>query len=226
MSKLLKKFSALIDKSKQYKVNEALDLLKTMGQERKFIQSIDLEVKLQNKDTVPSRYNITLNHGMEKNIKILAIVSFETEKELRSLFPNITVGGEDQIQNIASTKTANFDIILCSKDMFSKVSKIASILGPLGKMPSSKNGTVSEHMQVTIRDLISGCRLSIKKSKDNFLRFAIGKINFSNEQIISNLKKVFQEIITEIKQESIIDRISIRSTMSPSIILIKSDLFS
>ena len=73
MSKLLKKFSALIDKSKQYKVNEALDLLKTMGQERKFIQSIDLEVKLQNKDTVPSRYNITLNHGMEKNIKILKI---------------------------------------------------------------------------------------------------------------------------------------------------------
>ncbi len=126
----------LIEKSKEYSLEEALDLLLKM-QLTKFNSSIEAHIRLNIDLTKPEhqiRGLISLPHGTGKIKKIAAITTPDKEKKVKEAGADL-VGGTDLIEKIKNG-LLDFDILVSSPEIMGEVGKIAKILGPKGLMPN------------------------------------------------------------------------------------------
>ena len=96
------------------------------------------------------------------------------------------IGSEDLIENIANGKF-NFDKLICTPGMMSKIGKHGKVLGPKGLMPNPKLGTVSTNIKKSVADIKSGL-VEIKHDKDGNIGTSIGRKSFPIENLVSNLK--------------------------------------
>ena len=128
------------------------------------------------------------------------------------------VGSEDLIESISSGKI-DFDILIATPDMMSKVGKLGKVLGPKGIMPNPKYGTVSPNVKKAVEDIKKG-KVEIRCDKDGNLNLSIGRVNFDDKKIIENFKSVF-EVIEKEKPAGIkgnyIKNIFLTNSMGPSV---------
>ena len=128
------------------------------------------------------------------------------------------VGSEDLIESISNGKI-NFDILIATPDMMSKVGKLGKVLGPKGIMPNPKYGTVSPNVKKAVEDIKKG-KVEIRCDKDGNLNLSIGRVNFYDKKIIENFKSVF-EVIEKEKPAGIkgnyIKNIFLTNSMGPSV---------
>ena len=99
------------------------------------------------------------------------------------------------IESINSGKI-DFDILISTPDMMSKVGKLGKVLGPKGIMPNPKYGTVSPNIKKAVTDIKNG-RVEIRCDKDGNLSLSIGRVNFDDKKIIDNFKSVYDTIEKE-----------------------------
>ena len=127
------------------------------------------------------------------------------------------VGNEDLLEIISSGKF-NFDKLICTPSMMSKIGKHGKVLGPKGLMPNPKLGTVTNNISKTVNDIKSGL-VEVKNDKDGNIGASIGRKSFSLEKIEENYKFIIDFIKKE-KPENIkgefIKSISLSSTMGLS----------
>ena len=221
VNKKSKRYKSLLkdlDSSKQYKINEAVKLIKERSK-TKFIESIDLSFNLnmdKSKSDQTLRTTVDLPHGNGKKIKVAVICANDKIDEAKKSGADIA-GSEDLIETINNGKI-DFDILVCTPDMMSKVGKLGKVLGPKGIMPNPKFGTVSPNIKKAVEDIKKG-KVEIRCDKDGNLSLSVGRANFDDNKIIENYKSVL-EVVEKEKPAGIkgnfINSIFLTSSMGPS----------
>lgn len=205
-----------IDQTKTYKIDEAIKLIKEKSKV-KFIESVDLSMKLnlgKDKADQTLRTTVDLPHGNGKKTKVAVICSNEKIDEAKSSNAE-KFGSEDLVDEISSGKV-DFDILVCTPDMMSKVGKLGKVLGPKGLMPNPKFGTVSKDIKKAVSDIKKG-KVEIRCDKDGNLSLSIGRVNFDEKKIIDNYKSVLETLEKDTPGiKSMIKSAFISSSMSPS----------
>lgn len=216
-----KRYRALLknlDQSKLYKLEEAIKIIKDRSK-TKFVESIDLSLNLNvetSKSDQTLRTTVDLPHGNGKKIKVAAICSNEKIEEAKSSGAD-KVGSEDLVEEINNGKI-DFDILVCTPDMMSKVGKLGKVLGPKGLMPNPKYGTVSQNIKKAVEDIKKG-KVEIRCDKDGNLSLSIGRANFEEKKLVENYKSVLDVVQKEKPSGSkgnFINSVFISSTMGPS----------
>ena len=221
VNKKSKRYKSLLkdlDSSKQYKINEAIKLIKERSK-TKFIESIDLSFNLnmdKSKSDQTLRTTVDLPHGNGKKIKVAVICANDKIDEAKKSGADLA-GSEDLIEIINNGKI-DFDILVCTPDMMSKVGKLGKVLGPKGIMPNPKFGTVSPNIKKAVEDIKKG-KVEIRCDKDGNLSLSIGRANFDDNKIIENYKSVL-EVVEKEKPSGIkgnfVNTVFLTSSMGPS----------
>ena len=216
-----KRYQALLknlDQSKLYKLEEAIKIIKDRSK-TKFVESVDLSFNLNvetSKSDQTLRTTVDLPHGNGKKIKVAAICSNEKIEEAKSSGAD-KVGSEDLVEEINNGKI-DFDILVCTPDMMSKVGKLGKVLGPKGLMPNPKYGTVSQNIKKAVEDIKKG-KVEIRCDKDGNLSLSIGRANFEEKKLVENYKSVLDVVQKEKPsgtKGNFINSVFISSTMGPS----------
>jgi large subunit ribosomal protein L1 len=196
MAKLTKKqkeAASKIEKNKLYSLKDASSLLKVVAS-AKFDESVDIAVRLgvdPRKANQMVRGVVTLPHGTGKDTKVLALVTPDKEAEAKAAGAN-TVGNDDLIEKITQGNL-DFDLLIATPNMMPKLAKLGRLLGPKGLMPSPKSGTVSNTLTQTLTEFKKG-KFEYKADKTGVVHVNFGKADFTDEQLLENLKELYKSI--------------------------------
>ncbi len=219
LSKNRKEAISKIDKDKLYSLSEASSLIKEISN-TKFDSSIDVAVKL---GVDPRQANqmvrgvVTLPHGTGKDLKVLALVTPDKEKEAKDAGAD-HVGLDDYIAKIKDGWT-EIDVIITMPAVMGKIGALGRVLGPRGLMPNPKTGTVTMDIAKAVSDVKKG-KIDFKVDKTGIIHSIIAKSSFEAKKIEENANELLQTII-KLKPTSskgtYMQSVYISSTMSPSI---------
>jgi len=191
MKKNSKRYRELLKNSKNFKstdLTEIMELIKK-NSTTKFNESIDISLRIGLKQSKGGDFNLRtvtqLPAGTGKKLKVAVLCEPDKIEEAKKNGADI-VGSDDLIEKIASGKI-NFDKLICTPGMMSKIGKYGKILGPKGLMPNPKLGTVSANVKKSVEDIKSGL-IEIKHDKDGNIGTSIGRKNFSTKDLVNNLK--------------------------------------
>lgn len=218
-SRRYKEAAKLLDANKNYSLKEAVALLKKLPG-TKFDQTVEVNLHTSidpKKSDQLIRGTVSLPHGTGRKVRIAVFCKGEQEKEAKAAGADF-VGAEDLIEKV-NNGFLDFDAAVASPDIMKDLSRLGKILGPRGLMPSPKTGTVTQNVSAAVRD-IKGGKIEFKADKQSGIHAGIGKINFTEDQILENALKVI-EAITHAKPASVkgnfIKSVSISCSMGPGI---------
>lgn len=185
----------LIDRSKLYDADEALDLCIKTGT-AKFDETVEVHVKLgvdgRHADQ-QVRGAIVLPNGTGKTVRILAICKDEKIDEAKAAGADF-VGGADMVQKIQSEGWMDFDVLITTPDMMGMVGRLGKVLGPRGLMPNPKAGTVSPDIAKAITEAKAG-KIEYRLDKTNIIHCPIGKVSFGPEKLQQNFDVLLGAIV-------------------------------
>ena len=196
ISKRFKKLKELQVSKKVKSVDEAINEVKT-NCTTKFNESIDVSFRLnlkQKKTEVGLRTVVNLPHGNGKKVKVAVLCEENKIDEAKNSGADL-YNSEKIIADISNGKI-EFDKIISTPAMMSKIGKLAKILGPKGLMPNPKLGTVTNDISKVVK-LIKAGQIEIKNDKDGNLSASIGKKDFSIEKIKENYNSIYESILKE-----------------------------
>lgn len=174
-------------------LEEAITLLQDTAT-AKFIESVELHANLNIDPKYADqqlRTTVTLPHGVGKSVRIAVLTNEANFTEATNGKADI-VGSQELIDSI-SQGIINFDLLIATPDMMPKLAKLGRVLGPKGLMPSPKSGTVSTNLTETLADFKKG-KFEYKADKTGVVHVNFGKVNFSKNQLIENLRSLYQSI--------------------------------
>jgi large subunit ribosomal protein L1 len=225
-SKRYQKFSALYQKSQEYSLEEALNIIKASAT-AKFDETVETVIKLgvdPRKSEQAVRGSVSLPNGTGKVVRVLVLCKPVKEDEARAAGADM-VGLDDYIEKI-KTGWAEMDVVVATPDVMAQVGKLGKILGPRGLMPNPKVGTVTMEVGSAVRELKGG-RVSFKVDKNGIVHLGIGKASFE----ISKLKENFEALIRIIMKQKpptakgqYLKGIFLSTTMGPGIKLDRNDI--
>ena len=197
--KLSKRYKKLLDKAEVNKIETLEEAIKNIKKNctTKFDESIDVSLNLnlkQKKEEVNLRTVVNLPNGNGKKIKLAVLCEESKIKEAKDSGAEL-VGSDKLISDITNGKI-NFDKLISTPNMMTKVGKLGKILGPKGLMPNPKLGTVTTDIKKTVKALKDG-QIEIKNDKDGNIAASIGKKSFSDSKIIENFNAFIKTILKE-----------------------------
>ncbi len=215
ISKNRKNLIEKIDFNKSYQPIEAIKILKENSYV-KFEESLEIAINLRidtNKTEQNIRGVVNLPKGTGKNIRVAVIAKGDKAKESTEAGADIV--GDDDLLNSINAGNIDFDVLIATPDMMPKIGKVAKILGPKGLMPNPKLGTVTQDVKTAVSNSKAG-QIQYKNDKAGIVHAGIGKLNFSEDDLLENLK-TFYSSITKSKPDAVkgsfIKKVSIASTM-------------
>tara|TARA_B100001121_G_scaffold33954_1_gene28675 strand:+ start:1247 stop:1936 length:690 start_codon:yes stop_codon:yes gene_type:complete len=209
------------DNMKAYLLEEAVSLVVDMKYS-KFDESVDLAIKL-GVDPRHAEENIRvttpLPHGTGKSVKVLVLAEGPKEKEAEEAGADF-VGNKDYLTKIKNGWT-DVDKIVATPEMMGELGKLGKILGPKGLMPNPKSGTVTMDVVKAVKDLKAG-QVELRVESNGIVHVSCGKVSFEKEQLVENIAKI-HDVIMKARPSSVkgqyLEKISISSTMGPSVII-------
>lgn len=212
--------ASAIEKSKQYDVQDAIQLL-ISNSKAKFDETVEAHFRLgvdgRNADQ-QVRGVVVLPNGTGKSVKVLVIAKGEKAKEAEASGADF-VGAEDMIEKIQKENWLDFDVCITTPDMMGLVGRIARILGPKGLMPNPKSGTVTMDVKKAIEDVKAG-KVEYRLDKTNNIHVIIGKVSFGQEKLAENFDVVLNAINKArpaAAKGTYIKNCTLATTMSPGI---------
>ena len=217
-SKRYKKESEQLSKE-SLSLTEAVEKVKSFNSV-KFDQSIECVLHLgidpKQADQLV-RGSISLPHGIGKQKKVIAFCE-DSDVEAAQSAGAVEAGCDELVQKI-SDGWMDFDVAIASPKVMGKVGKLGRILGPQGKMPSPKNGTVTGNVVTAVAEFAAG-KVEFRNDAGGNVHVVVGKQSFENEKLVDNID-AFVSHIKKIKpaaaKGTYIRKMSISATMSPGI---------
>ena len=209
-----------IEKSKLYTKEEAIKLVKETSY-TKFDGSVEVAMRL-NLDTKKAdqqlRGALVLPNGTGKSSKVLVIAKGENANKAKEAGADY-VGDVDMLEKIEKENWFDFDTIIATPDMMPALGKLGKVLGPKGLMPNPKTGTVTMDVAKAVSEVKKG-RVEYRTDTYGNVHVIIGKVSFTDEQLLENLK-AFVSLIVKSKPSVVkgtyVKNISVVATMGPGI---------
>ncbi|MCE5340104.1 MAG: 50S ribosomal protein L1 [Planctomycetaceae bacterium] len=201
------------------KLEDAVKKLKTFNP-TKFDQSIDCVVQLGIDPKMADqliRGAISLPHGIGKSKKVIAFCE-DSDIEPAKAAGAIEAGNDDLIKKV-NDGWMDFDVAIASPKVMGKAGRLGKVLGPQGKMPSPKNGTVTADIITAIREFAAG-KTDFKNDTGGNVHTVVGKLSFDENKLVENIR-AFLSTIRKMRPQSAkgtyMKKIAVSATMSPSV---------
>lgn len=204
-------------------IASAVKLIKKNAEDkaRKFVEAVDLIFNL-NIDARQSNQNIrgsvALPAGTGKSVRIIVFTDDESLQK-DAIKAGAVKAGLGELMSEIESGFMDFDYCIATPDAMKHLSKIAKKLGPRGLMPNPKNGNVTNDVVEAINVAIKG-KINYKNDKFGIVHTMVGKVNFSDNDLISNIKALVNAI-KESKPEAVkgkyIKSVYLSTTMGPSV---------
>jgi large subunit ribosomal protein L1 len=210
---------AAIDREQTYSPLEAIRLLKG-GEAAKFDETVELHMNLGlnvRHAEQQLRGTLMLPHGTGKDTRVAVFAEGEKAKEAEQAGADF-VGSADLAAKVEEGFD-DFDVAIATPDMMATVGKLGRILGPRGKMPNPKAGTVTFDIGKAVKDSKAG-KLEYRTDRGANVHLTIGKKSFEERQLLENYALVVEEIVRAkpaAAKGRYIRSITLTSTMGPGI---------
>ncbi|MDN3515782.1 MAG: 50S ribosomal protein L1 [Candidatus Brocadia sp.] len=210
-----------VDLEKKYELKEAVQLLKSF-KPAKFVESVEVAMKLgidpkQSDQLV--RGSISLPKGIGKSLKVIVFAAGEKATIAKKAGAD-EVGAEELVKKVEGGWT-DFDVAIAASDMMRLVGKLGRVLGPQGKMPSPKSGTVTDDIETAVKEFKAG-KIEYRTDAGGNVHTIVGKVTFSDKDLEDNINTFVKHIINSRPASAkgvFVEKVSISSTMSPGIML-------
>jgi len=210
----------LIDSSKTYTAEEALEVIEKMPK-TKFDETLELHVKLgvdSKQADQQVRGTVVLPNGTGKTKRVLVFAKGDKAKEAEAAGADF-VGAEELVPKIEKDNWFDYDVIVATPDMMGVIGRLGRVLGPKGLMPNPKSGTVTMDVTKAINEIKAG-KVEYRLDKTNIIHLGFGKVSFGKEKLLQNYETVMDAIL-KAKPASAkgqyVKSIAVSTTMGPSI---------
>jgi large subunit ribosomal protein L1 len=210
---------ATFDRETLYSPLEAIRLLKD-APETKFDETVEVHfntgLNVRHADQ-QLRGTLMLPHGSGKEVRVAVFAEGEKAKEAQDAGADV-VGSADLATQIEGGFD-DFDVAIATPDMMGTVGKLGRILGPRGKMPNPKAGTVTFDVGKAVRDSKAG-KLEYRTDRGANVHLSIGKKSFSERDLLENYATIVEEIVRakpSAAKGRYIHSVTLTSTMGPGI---------
>ena len=208
-----------VEKSKEYELKEAVSVLKTFNK-TKFDETVDIVMKLgvdpKHSDQIV-RGSFSLPKGIGKEVRVVVFASGD-KIELAQKAGAVEAGGDDLLKKVEGG-WLDFDVAISTPDMMGKVGKLGRVLGPQGKMPSPKSGTVTNDVETAVKEFKEG-KIEYRTDAGGNVHVPVGKTSFPEEDLVENIRSFIKHIVSNkppAAKGTFVQKISISSTMSPGV---------
>ena len=210
---------AKVDRSKNYPIVEALELVKANAG-AKFNESIDVAVNLgidAKKSDQVVRGSVVLPAGTGKTVRVAVFCQGAKADEARAAGADIV--GFDDLAASVKGGTIDFDVCIATPDAMKVVGALCQILGPRGLMPNPKVGTVTMDVTNAVKNAKAG-QVQYRTDKGGIVQCTIGRASFPVESLQQNLAALIDALVKAKPAASkgqYLKKVSLSSTMGPGV---------
>jgi large subunit ribosomal protein L1 len=184
-----------VQRDQAYPPVEAIALLKETASAN-FDETIELHVLLGvnvRHAEEQLRGTLALPHGLGKDVTVAVFAQGQQARDAEAAGADF-VGGDDLAKKVEEEGWTDFDVAISTPQMMGTVGKLGRVLGPQGKMPNPKVGTVTDDIEKAVSESKAG-KVEYRTDRQAIVHMAIGKASLSPEQLLDNFTAVMEEII-------------------------------
>lgn len=210
---------AQVDRERLHEPAEAVALVKSLAS-AKFDESVEMHVRtslnVRHADE-QLRGTVALPHGAGKDVTVIVFAKGDKVKEAEQAGADV-VGADDLAKRIEEGFD-DFDVVVATPDLMGTVGKLGRVLGPSGKMPNPKVGTVTADVAKAVEESKAG-KIEYRTDRTAIVHLVIGKASFSEDQLLENYAVILEELIRakpSAAKGRYIHSITLASTMGPGV---------
>jgi large subunit ribosomal protein L1 len=182
-----------VDRMREYAPHEAVKLVKDLKR-AKFDESVEVHIRtglnVRHADE-QLRGTIALPHGLGKDVKVAVFAKGDKAREAEEAGADV-VGADDLAQRVQEGFT-DFDVAIATPDMMPVVGRLGRILGPQGKMPNPKVGTVTMDVGKAVEESKAG-KVEYRTDRTAIVHMTVGKTSFPDQHLLENYQAVIEEL--------------------------------
>jgi large subunit ribosomal protein L1 len=204
---------------KRYALAEAVSVLGRFPK-AKFDETVELSVRLgvdPSKSDQIVRGSVSLPKGIGKQRTVVVFAEGEPAREALEAGADV-VGTDDLAKKIADGWTA-FDVCIAHPAMMRHVGKLGKVLGPTGKMPSPKSGTVTDKVATAVREFKAG-KVEYRADAGGNVHVPVGKRSFAEGELVANIHHLIEHL-RAVRPAAVkgvyFRKVSLSSSMSPGV---------
>src|SRR4051794_27593294 len=209
-----------VDREREYSPTEAVRLVKETKR-AKFDETVEVHIRtglnVRHADE-QLRGTIALPHGLGKDVKIAVFAKGDKAREAEEAGADY-VGSDDLAKRIQDEGFTDFDVAIATPDMMPVVGRLGRILGPQGKMPNPKVGTVTMDVRKAVEESKAG-KVEYRTDRTAIVHMTLGKTSFGEKQLLENYQAIVEELIRakpSAAKGKYLRTIVMASTMGPGI---------
>jgi large subunit ribosomal protein L1 len=208
-----------VDRERYYAPNEAIRIVREFP-EAKFDETVEVAVRLgvdPRKADQMVRGTVSLPHGTGKSVRVAAFASGDKAREAREAGADV-VGAEDLAKRVEDGFT-DFDVAIATPDLMPVVGRLGRVLGPSGKMPNPKVGTVTMDVAKAVEEAKAG-KVEYRTDRNAIVHLVIGKASFDESALLENYAAVVDELVRakpSAAKGKYIKSITLASTQGPGV---------
>jgi large subunit ribosomal protein L1 len=207
------------DREHEYAPAEAIALVKQLAR-AKFDESVEIHVRtglnVRHADE-QLRGTIALPNGLGKDVKVAVFAQGDKAREAEEAGADV-VGAEDLAKQIEDGFD-DFDVAIATPDLMPVVGRLGRILGPSGKMPNPRVGTVTMDVAKAVEESKAG-KVEYRTDRTAIVHLVVGKVSFDERKLLENYAAVVDELVRAkpaAAKGRYIHSITLTSTMGPGI---------
>jgi large subunit ribosomal protein L1 len=209
-----------VDRMREYEPAEAIRLVKEL-KSASFDESVEVHIRtglnVRHADE-QLRGTISFPHGLGKDVTVIVFAKGDKAREAEEAGADY-VGADDLAQRIQDEGFTDFDVAIATPDMMPVVGRLGRILGPQGKMPNPKVGTVTMDVKKAVEESKAG-KVEYRTDRTAIVHMILGKTSFEEKQLLENYQAIVEELIRakpSAAKGKYLRTIVMASTMGPGI---------
>jgi large subunit ribosomal protein L1 len=183
-----------IDRTREYPPGEAVSTVKAL-QSAKFNEAVEVHIRLgvnvRHADQ-QVRGTMVLPNGLGRDVSVAVFAQGDKARDAEAAGAD-AVGAEDLAERVSGGWT-DFDVAIATPDMMTDVGKLGRILGPQGKMPNPKVGTVTDDVGRAVEQAKAG-RVEYRTDRTGIIHLVIGRADFGERKLLENYAALIDEIV-------------------------------